>query len=123
MPYRVISAATFGPIRLRAIHLGGVVKAFWLIPAFFAAALFLAANDRESGIPMWLELRAERHESESRMAQLQAEVEALRVEVEALKSDPVATERAIREVLEFARPGEIVVRFVDQGEGPTARLN
>lgn len=99
------------------------MKAFWLIPAFFAAALFLAANDRESGLPMWFELRNERQQSDERIAQLRAEVEALRVEVEALQRDPVAVERAIREVLEFARPGEIVVRFVDQDEGPTARLN
>jgi cell division protein FtsB len=54
---------------------------------------------------------------------LRSEVEKLQVEVEALKSDSVATERAIREVLEFAQPGETVVRFVDQGKGPTARLN
>lgn len=100
-----------------------MVKAFWLIPAFFAAALFLAANDRESGLPMWFKLRTERHESGLRIAQLQGEVEALRVQVEALQSDPVAMERAIREVLEFSKPGEIVVRFAEQGEGLTARLN
>ena len=99
------------------------MKAFWLIPAFFAAVLFLAANDRESGFPMWFELREERHESEKRIALLRNEVEALRVEVKALQSDPVATERAIREVLEFAQPGEIVVRFLDHDDGPTARLN
>jgi cell division protein FtsB len=100
-----------------------VVKAIWLISAFFAVVIFSAANDRESGLPMWFELRQERVESGKRIALLRSEVEKLQVEVEALKSDSVATERAIREVLEFAQPGETVVRFVDQGEGPTARLN
>ncbi len=99
------------------------MKALWLIPVLFTAVLILAASDRESGLPVWAELRQERRESQERVSQLQVEVEALRDEVEALESDPLAMERAIREVLDLARPGETVVRFVDQGEGPTDRLD
>lgn len=100
-----------------------MVRAFWLIPALLTVALIWVANDRESGLPMWFELREERRQSDIRIAGLRHEVEALQAEVDALANDPAATERAIREVLEFARPGEIVVRFVERGEGPGARLN
>lgn len=71
---------------------------------------------------MWLELRQELRESERRISQLQSEAKTLQSEIEALEDDPLAVERAIREVLKLARPGETVVRFVDQGDGPTTRL-
>lgn len=99
------------------------MRAFWLISALFAAALALATTDRESGLPMWFELRAERRESENRISRLRLEVESLRSEVEALEHDPLAMERAIREVLELARPGETVIRFIERGSGPASRLN
>ncbi len=99
------------------------MRAFWLISALFAAALTLAITDRESGLPMWFELRAERRESENRISQLRFEVKNLQTEVEALEHDPLAMERAIREVLELARPGETVIRFVERDNGPAARLN
>jgi cell division protein FtsB len=72
---------------------------------------------------MWFELRAERRESEIRIAQLRLEVKNLRSEVKALGEDPLAMERAIREVLELARPGETVIRFVERDNGPASRLN
>ena len=99
------------------------MRAFWLIPALFILVLVLAGTDRESGLFKWFELRDELDESKKRISRLQHEVDDLRSEVEALESDPLAMERAIREVLKLARPGETVVRFVDQGDGPTARLN
>ena len=46
-----------------------------------------------------------------RVAVLEADVERLSVAIAALGSDPLAIERAIREDLELARPGEWVVRF------------
>jgi cell division protein FtsB len=42
---------------------------------------------------------------------LKERVETLEFEINALETDPFALERAIREDLELARPGEIVVRF------------
>jgi cell division protein FtsB len=38
-------------------------------------------------------------------------VEALRAEVRALERDPFSLERAIREDLDLAKPGEVIVRF------------
>ena len=99
------------------------MRAFWLIAALFAVVLGLATADRESGLPMWFELREERLASERRISQLRIEVENLHSEVEALENDPLAMERAIREVLEFARPGETVIRFVEHDNGAASRLN
>ena len=72
-----------------------MVRAFWLIPALLTVALIWAANDRESGLPMWFELREERRQSDIRIAGLRHEVEALQAEVDALANDPAATERAM----------------------------
>ena len=49
--------------------------------------------------------------SRNRIAALNTRVETLTSEINALERDPFALERAIREELELARPGEIVVRF------------
>lgn len=89
---------------------------FLLVPAALAAVMLLSFVDRESGLLTWFEFRAELAESRQRIAVLTAETEALRAEVSALESDPFALERAIREDLELARPGETVVRF-GAGEG------
>lgn len=72
---------------------------------------------------MWLELRQELRESERRISQLQSEAKTLQSEIEALEDDPLAVERAIREVLKLARPGETVVRFVKRDARAISRLN
>jgi len=83
-----------------------------------AFGLGLAVVDRKAGLPAWHRLRAELASSQARIDALVDETEALRVEIRALQDDPFALERAIREDLELARPGEIVVRFPrDSGHG------
>ena len=83
----------------------------WLVPALLAAGLGLSLADRESGLLSWYEIRGELNVSRDRIASLKEKVEALEDEIGALEADPFALERAIREELELARPGEIVVRF------------
>ncbi len=90
---------------------GVQMKAVWLFPALIAAVALLAATDAESGLPRWFELRDELEVSHGKIERLRGEVVALEQKVEALKHDPAAIEQAIREVLELARPGEVVVRF------------
>lgn len=70
-----------------------------------------AALDEEAGIRSWLHLRGELLEAEARVEALRAETLRLRVEVLRLESDDFALERAIREELELARPGETLVRL------------
>ena len=81
-----------------------------------AGALGIAIADGDSGFPMWLRLRSDEALAKERLAELEAETGALRVEIEALEREPFALERAIREDLQLARPGELVVRFDGSGE-------
>ena len=84
----------------------------WLAAiAVLVAASGIALLDAEAGIRTWLVLREEARVSHTRVAALEREVEHLTAQIEALDSDELALERAIREDLELARPGEWVVRF------------
>lgn len=75
-----------------------------------AAAAAWAWLDAEDGVDTWLRLRREVAEAQARAADLAQRNEALRNEIEALAADPFAQERAVREELRWARPGEVVVR-------------
>ena len=78
----------------------------------------IALADRSSGVPMWLRLRDALVLRTERVAALTRTTEALQAQIEALESQPFALEKAIREDLELARPGEVVVRFGrDSGQG------
>ena len=87
------------------------MKTRWLAPALLAAVLGIAVADSDSGIPMWFRLREDAAQAALRVEQLARETEALRGEIEALAGEPFALERAIREDLELALPGEVIVRF------------
>jgi cell division protein FtsB len=78
--------------------------------AIVGAAVGVAVADDSAGIRTWLQVRRDLRVAEARVAELEARIEAREGEVAALKSDPLALERAIREDLGLARPGEIVVR-------------
>ncbi len=79
--------------------------------AAIALVFALAVFDRESGLPGWLRLRSELAVARTRTDALSEQIAALRIEIAALEHDSFAIERAIREDLELARPGETVVRF------------
>jgi cell division protein FtsB len=87
--------------------------------AVVIATSAIALLDGEAGVATWLDLREEVRVSRARVALLEYEVDELSAEIEALDSDPLGLERAIREDLELARPGEWVVRFArNPGSGP-----
>ncbi len=87
---------------MRGLGLGIIVIALLAISALL---------DRDSGFEIWRELRADLATSSGRVATLERRNEALRREIESLEIDPTAVDRAIREELDVALPGEIVVRF------------
>ena len=93
-----------------ALGEGGVKRFLW-IPALLGAAVFYAFIDDETGVRPWLRLSMDLSASQERISALEIEIAALNRDAEALGSDPDALERAIREELEFARPGEVVVRL------------
>ena len=79
--------------------------------AIGAGLVFGFANS-ENGLRTWWELRGELSEAQDRIGRLQEANRDLREQVRDLRDDPWAMERAIREDLQLARPGEAVVRFV-----------
>ena len=96
-----------------------MVRGILLIAALMGAAFVYAGLDAEAGIRPLLQVRRNVGESRERIAAIRAELAVLRDEAAALVGDEFAIERAIREDLEFAKPGERVVRFArDDGTNP-----
>jgi cell division protein FtsB len=87
------------------------VKGWWPIPALVVAALGYAWIDGGSGLRTWWQLRSDLAEADARIHALRQDVEARQQDAASLEDDEFAIERAIRERLEYARPGETVVRL------------
>jgi cell division protein FtsB len=82
-----------------------------VVAAGLAAALALAVLDRESGLLKWLELSRERSEARAQIEDQRLANTILTSRIQALESDPHQADRAIREALDLAKPGETIVRF------------
>ena len=76
--------------------------------ALVAASALL---DPDKGIGIWFDLREDLVVSEARVAKLRDANAALLHEIEVLEAQPEALERAIREELDLALPGEVVIYF------------
>lgn len=96
-------------------------RQLWWIPVLAFAAAGASALDERAGIPAWRRLRADLAAAQARIEILRGDIAALRSEALALESDSFALERAIREDLGLARPGEIVVRLDAQRTVPGQR--
>lgn len=94
---------------------GARVRGWWPVPALLAAALLFAWLDTDSGLRTWWRLRQELRDATVRIESLREDVETRRRHAEALEGDAFAIERAIRERLQYARPGETIVRLRDTG--------
>jgi cell division protein FtsB len=84
-----------------------------------AGAAVWAWLDREDGVDTWRRLHREVAEAQERGRALAERNEALRTEIDALAADRFVQERAVREELRWARPGEVVVR-VPRGDALTS---
>ena len=81
-----------------------------------------AGIDQTAGVGTWWRLRADADEARARIAVLQERIDRQHDEARALREDPLAQERAIRQDLGFARPGETIVRLGGRREdGPRGR--
>jgi cell division protein FtsB len=87
------------------------VRGIWVLPALLGLALAHAALDEDAGLRRWQHLRGELADSQQRIAALRAEIAALRAESERLEGEAFAIEKAIREELGLARPGQTIVRM------------
>jgi cell division protein FtsB len=82
-------------------------------------ALLAAASALDpSGFRKHLRLAAEVERMRAENVRLAGENSRLAREAVALRTDPTAMERAVREELRFVRPGEIVIRTDGQGRTP-----
>ena len=95
-------------------------RLFW-IPVLAFAAAGASALDEGTGIPAWRRLRDDLTAAHARIEILRGDIAALRGEALALESDSFAVERAIREDLGLAQPGESVVRLDARPTGPGER--
>jgi cell division protein FtsB len=91
------------------------------IPVLVLAAAGIAAFDERSGLPAWSRLRADTLAAHARIEVLRGDIEALRRDADALATEDFAVERAIREELGLALPGESVVRLDGGRPGPVRR--
>ena len=94
---------------------GGEVRPVLLAVALVCAAIGYAWFVPESGFPTWLLLREDVAQAEARIRTLERQNTVLRDEVAALRADPFAQERAVREELGWVRPGETLVRVPGGG--------
>ena len=95
--------------------MGGV----WLALGVVAVTALLAFTDAESGLRTWWALREDLRAANERIHDLRSEVAELEHDSGGLegKGEPFALERAIRERLLYARPGETIVRLTAPGDG------
>jgi cell division protein FtsB len=94
------------------------VRPILIALALVAASVAYAWLVPESGIPTWIRLRDEVAQAESRIRALERQNQSLREEVAALRDDPFAQERAVREELGWVRPGELLVRVPKRNPAP-----
>jgi cell division protein FtsB len=87
------------------------VRALGLGIAVIVILAITALLDRESGIGVWRELGQDLSQSQTRVSELKRENEVMRSEIAVLESGSAAIDRAIREELDLALPGEVIVRF------------
>jgi cell division protein FtsB len=92
---------------------GEWVRALGLGTAAIVILGVSALLDHESGFGIWLELGKDLARSEARVGELLRRNDAMRREIDMLEAEPAAIDRAIREELDLALPGEIIVRFVN----------
>lgn len=96
--------------------LGAIGPVGWVVGGVVTLGFALALLDGESGLRSWWTLRADVADARARIAVLRERVADLEREARVLEDDPFALERAIRERLEYARPGETVIRLRARGD-------
>jgi cell division protein FtsB len=93
------------------------VKALGLGFVLIALVATSALLDEETGVGIWLELRESLVVSDARIALLERKNEQLRREIEMFDSESSALDRVIREELDLALPGDVIVLFTGAPPG------
>jgi cell division protein FtsB len=81
------------------------------VPILVVLAAGWTIADERSGLPARQRLKGDLGSAQARIAVLRSDIDVLQREADALDGDAFAIERAIREDLGLALPGETVVRL------------
>jgi cell division protein FtsB len=79
-----------------------------VVAVALAGLLMWHVINGKHGISVWQQKRAEDHQLQKEITDLEQENAQLRVRIEKLKSDPDAIEHEAREKLHYAKPGEVI---------------
>jgi cell division protein FtsB len=107
------------PMRERAI---GMAQRMWR-PAGTGVAVLLAllvtwhVVKGKHGLSVWQHERIEDRQLQQEIQDLQQENSAMQQQIDRLKNDPDAIERAAREKLHYAKPGEVIYTLPDAKTG------
>ena len=93
------------------------MKALGLGFVLIALVATSALLDEETGVGIWLELRESLAVSEARVAALERKNELFRLEIEIFEAESSTLDRVIREELDLALPGEVIVLFTGAPPG------
>jgi cell division protein FtsB len=114
--------ATPAPLTKRALDWA---RRAWR-PAATAVAVVLTlllglhAVNGKNGLSVWQKKRAEDHQLQREIKDLEQENGQLRERIEHLKSDPEAIEHEAREKLHYAKPGEVIYTLPAQEQTQSA---
>lgn len=89
-------------------------RKFLAVAAVLAGVLSLASVADARGFRRYLALRQDVESLQERNRALSDQNEVLRREINALRKDPTALERAVREELGYVKPGEIVFHLEEE---------
>jgi len=85
------------------------VRRLLVVPAALAAALLYLLLDAQFGLRAWARLAEQVAAVRTENEALRGRIRDLDAAARALEGDPFAIEKALREDLHYARPGEMVV--------------
>lgn len=85
------------------------MRRFLVVPGFLVLFAVYVLLNRAGSIRTWHELRSDLEEGKARIHELERQNEAMRFEVQDLEGNDFAVERVLREELELAKPGEVLV--------------
>jgi cell division protein FtsB len=89
-------------------------RKFLTVAAVLAGVLSLASVADARGFRRYMALRQDVESLQERNRALSDQNEVLRREINALRKDPAALERAVREELGYVKPGEIVFHLEEE---------
>jgi len=91
-----------------------------VVAIVLALLLIWHVFNTKNGLSVWYQKRAEDRQLQREIKDLEQENAQLREQIERLKSDPGAIEKAARERLHYAKPGEVIVALPAEPKTPPA---